>query len=78
MSREYEIYDVKAEMYECHPDILPNTVIFKLHWSANLGWGELTFFHNEETEEWSYDSECMDKEFCAAVLNKWLDSIMKD
>lgn len=75
MNKEYKIYEVVAEMFECNENY-PNMLGFRLHWSASLGFGELNFYYDMKKKEWEYDTECMSKEFCIAVLNKWLETIM--
>ena len=35
MDKKYEIYDVEAEMYKAN-DHFPNTMVFRLNWTANL------------------------------------------
>lgn len=72
---EYVIYNVDAEMYNCNYHY-PNCIAFQLSWSANIGFGELTYVYDTQTKQWACDTECMGKDFCIAVLNKWLDSIM--
>lgn len=48
-------------------------------WSANIGWGELTIYRNNENENWKAETECMcrgeDKEFIKMVLDKWVYGI---
>ena len=74
MGKKYEIFDVEAEMFKANK-YYPNTIVFKLIWTANLGFGELSFDYDTEKKTWDYDSEGMSKEFCLAVLNKWLDDM---
>lgn len=76
MNEKYEIYDVDAEMFNCNLHF-PDTIAFKLKWVGNVGFGELSFLFNTKTKEWSCDTECMGKDFCEAVLNKWLEGIDK-
>ena len=75
MDEKYEIYSVDAEMYNCNK-YYPNCIAYVLKWDANIGFGELTFIYDTKTKEWSYDSECMGKDFCLAVLKKWLSDLM--
>lgn len=75
MNKEYEIYEVKAEMFKCN-EKFPNMLGFQLYWSANIGFGELSFYYDTVKNVWEYDTECMDKEFCVAVLDKWLTTLM--
>lgn len=75
MDKKYEIYDVEAEMYKAN-EYFSNTMVFRLNWTANLGFGELNFYYDTKKNEWECDSECMSKEFCKAVLDKWLSDVM--
>lgn len=77
-NKNYEIYSVEAEMYVYNQEYYPNCIGFRLNWEANTGFGQLTFMHDTSTKEWSYDSESMGEEFCKAVLNKWLESLMEE
>ena len=45
MNKEYEIYEVKAEMFKCNENF-PDMLGFQLHWSANIGFGDLSFYYN--------------------------------
>lgn len=72
---KYKIYDVEAEMYKANENF-HNTMVFRLNWTENLGFGELNFYYDTEKNEWECDSECMSKELCSAVLNKWLEDVM--
>lgn len=75
MDKKYEIYDVEAEIYKAN-EHYRNTIVFRLNWTANLGFGELNFYYNTDKNEWECDSECMSKEFCSAVLDKWLSDVI--
>ena len=75
MEKKYVIHSVDAEVYKANENF-PNTMVFKLAWVANLGFGELTFYYDTKTQEWECDSECMSKEFCSAILDHWLETIM--
>ena len=77
MDKKYEIFDVEAEMYKANENF-PSTMVFRLSWVANLGFGELNFYYDTEKQEWECDSECMSKKFCQAVLDKWLENIMSN
>ena len=46
-----------------------------LNWSGSLGWGEFRLGINPDDDKIEYfmDSECMDKEFCMALLEKLYD-----
>ena len=52
-------------------------VIF--NWSANIGFGELTIYRENGTNEWKADTEHMcednDKDFLQMVLDEWIDNI---
>lgn len=76
MNKEYEIYSVSAEMFLCN-EHFPDCMGFQLDWEANVGFGQLSFMYNVRTKMWSYDSECMGKDFCMTVLNKWLGDLEK-
>ena len=72
---EYNIEWADGEMYKCNSNF-PNTLCLKIQWGAkNIGFGELTFHYNTETENWACDDEDMSANFCKAVLLKWFDSI---
>lgn len=73
-NNKYEIYEVEAEMFKCNKNY-PNMLGFQLHWTANIGFGDLSFYYDYVKKEWEYDSECMGKEFCMEILKKWLDTI---
>lgn len=45
-----------------------------IDWSANIGFGQLAIFKNEDGE-WEVDSECMGEEFVKLVINKWIESL---
>ena len=72
---KYIIYEVRSEMWKCNEKHFPNELAFRIQWSANVGFGELTFTYNTETNTWCVDSECMSEEFCNAVLAKWLNGV---
>ena len=78
LNKKYIIYDVNTEMYICNQEYYPDCIGFQLNWTANVGFGQLTFIYNTKTKEWGYDSECMSEEFCKAVLDKWLSDVMKE
>jgi len=75
---KYEIYSAVGQMYKCNEEFYPNCIGFQIEWEANLGFGQLTFIYDTKTKEWGCDSECMSKEFCNAVLKKWLENIPSD
>ena len=45
-----------------------------LSWSANIGFGELTLYKDDE-EGWVADTECMGEDFVKRVLSAWADTI---
>lgn len=71
MSKEYTIYNVESEMFQCNKHY-PNCIGFWLNWDANVGFGRLSFIYNTKTKEWMCDSKYMSEELCKAVLDKWL------
>lgn len=73
--RGYEIYNVESELFSCSQEYFPNCIGFHLTWEANIGFGTLSFRYDTKEHKWSYDTECMDKDFCMAVLDKWLDDL---
>lgn len=77
MEKEYKIYGVEAEMFQCN-EHFPNSIGFELNWDANIGFGQLNFIYNTVTRKWSYDTECTGKEFSKAVLDKWLEGIIHE
>lgn len=46
---------------------------FVIRWSANIGFGEITFY--KVNDKWYADTEYMDKDFCRQVLDKFLETI---
>lgn len=46
---------------------------FVVCWSANIGFGEVTFY--KEKNKWYADTECMGKDFCKLLLDKFLEMI---
>ena len=73
--KEYEIEYAYGEMYKCNSNF-PNTIGFKIEWGAKgIGFGELSFYYDTQTQKWEYDDEYMSADFCKAVLAKWFDSI---
>ena len=72
---EYKIEYVDSEMYNCNSNF-PNTIGFKIQWGAkDIGFGELTFHYDTETQKWECDDEYMSANFCKAVLLKWFDGV---
>ena len=69
---EYIIYEVHGYFYNSTE---PDCIGFQLEYTANIGFGNILFHYNTKTEEYLVDTECMGKEFCLAVLEKWLDTI---
>ena len=76
MEKQYEIYEVTGELYKCDDNFFPNCLVFFLEWTANIGFGTLEFVYNNKTKTWSAETEHMDKEFCNAVLEKWLSTVL--
>lgn len=74
-NKKYEIYSTVAEMWKGDGKYFQNIISFHINWVANVGFGDLEFSYNTETNEWDVESEYMDEEFCQAVLNKWLHGI---
>lgn len=77
MEKEYEIYGVEAEMFQCN-EYFPNCIGFELNLDADIGFGQLNFINNTATKKLSYDTECMGKEFFKDVLDKWLEGIVHE
>lgn len=73
--KKYEIHHVESEMWKCSDEYFPNQVAFRIQWSANVGFGELTFVYNTKEHKWVVDDEFMSEEFCLAVLQKWLHGV---
>lgn len=71
---KYEIYSAEGEFYKCNKNF-PNCIGFQINWTANIGFGQLTFIYDTKTKDWGCDTEHMSKEFCEAVLNKWLEGV---
>ena len=46
-----------------------------ISWSANIGFGELTLYKQNNEDNWKADTECMGKDFVRMVLNKWIDEM---
>lgn len=50
-----------------------------ISWSANIGFGELTLYKQNDEDKWKADTECLcnneDKDFMRMVLNKWIDDM---
>ena len=72
---EYIIYEVRSQMWKCDEEFFPDDIAFRIQWSANVGFGELTFVYNTRTNKWRIDDECMSEAFCKAVLDKWLHGV---
>lgn len=72
--KAYEIYSVQSEMWKCD-ERFPNQVVLRIQYTSNLGFGQIDFFYNTETNEWGIDTEYMSEGFCLAVLDKWLHGI---
>lgn len=78
MRNKYEIYEVDAEMFPANELYFPNKTVLILKWNASIGFGEITYTYNMETKEWKCDTECMDREFCIAVFDKWMETILNN
>lgn len=75
-NKKYEIEYAAGEMYKGNKHF-PSTIGFKIEWGAkNIGFGELTFYYDTATKDWSYDDEYMSADFCKAVLAKWFNTIV--
>ena len=70
---EYEIFSAQGELYSYDLQFG-----LQISWESNIGFGQLTFIYDPESETWDCDTECMSEEFCKAVLNKWLHSILEE
>lgn len=46
---------------------------FIIQWTANIGFGELIFF--KQDGKWYAETECMSKDFCKLVFDKFLESV---
>lgn len=46
---------------------------FVIRWSANIGFGEVTFY--KEADKWYADTEYMGKDFCKRLLDKFLETV---
>ena len=77
MNKKHEIYDVEAEMFNANTSF-PDHIVFRLKWTANLGFGELIFYYDTVKQEWDFDNEYMSKQFCLAILTRWLNDVMRD
>ena len=75
MGNKYEIYEVEAEMFPANELYFPNKTVLILKWEANIGIGEITYTYNWKTKEWNCDTECMGRELCTAVFDKWMEEI---
>lgn len=78
MGNKYEIYEVEAEMFPANELYFPNKTVLILKWEAYNGFGEITYTYNRETKEWNCDTECMGREFCTAVFDKWMKTILNE
>ena len=74
-----KIENLQIDEVNCFENSRGNGVI--ISWSANIGFGELTLYR-EEDNKWKAYTECMcnneDKEFIRMVLNKWVDEMEVD
>lgn len=46
---------------------------FIISWSANIGFGSVWF--HRENGKWYADTECMSKDFCKLVFDKFLEGV---
>lgn len=46
---------------------------FVISWSANIGFGEVTFY--KEDGKWYADTEYMSKDFCKLLLDKFVEML---
>lgn len=69
--KKYDIYEVSGEIFKCAEPV-PYYMVFRLKYTSNIGWGEITFTYDTNSNAWEIDDEYMSEEFCKAVLNKWL------
>lgn len=46
---------------------------FIISWCANIGFGEVCF--HKENEKWYADTECMSKDFCKRLFDKFLEGV---
>jgi hypothetical protein len=46
---------------------------FVISWSANIGFGEVLFY--KEDDKWCADTECMSKDFCKLLFDKFLENV---
>lgn len=46
---------------------------FIIQWTANIGFGELIFYKKDG--KWYADTECMSKDFCKLLFDKFLESV---
>lgn len=46
---------------------------FVIRWSANIGFGEITFY--KAKDKWYADTEYMGTDFCKQVLDKFLETV---
>ena len=49
---------------------------FIISWCANIGFGEVRFY--KEDGKWYADTECMSKDFCKLLFNKFLENVEGD
>lgn len=66
--KQYDIEDVYIEDVGVHGDKM--YIIFA--WSADIGFGTLSFYYNLKTKMWDIDNEDMSQNFCIAVITKFL------
>jgi hypothetical protein len=63
--KDLEIVDVHILSAVCES--------FVISWSANIGFGEVLFY--KEDDKWCADTECMSKDFCKLLFDKFLENV---
>ena len=58
-------------------DVSHNPHAIDIAWTANIGFGHITFYKTENGE-WEVDDEYMGMDFVRLVVNKWLESVVCD
>jgi len=46
---------------------------FIISWCANIGFGEVAFYKKDG--KWYADTECMSKDFCKLLFDKFLENV---
>ena len=63
--KDLEITDIQTLKYPSER--------FTISWSANIGFGEIVFY--KEGDKWYVDTECMSKDFCKLLFDKFLENV---